>query len=140
MHNKVFVIDDRLVFTGSYNFSENARDNDEAVLAMDSATIAGAYSHYVDTLIATYKADKVKPASSHESHESHESSGRASHPVGRASRAESAGANVATPGQQEDAASRTPQLDRAISVVIALLVVVLIIAIILAVLALRASS
>jgi phosphatidylserine/phosphatidylglycerophosphate/cardiolipin synthase-like enzyme len=142
MHNKVFVIDDRLVFTGSYNFSANARENDEAVLAMDSTDIAGAYTHYIDTLIATYKANKVGHSSSHASEESlvsHESSVRASHPVGRTSRGERSRDKVATPGQQASV-SRTPQLDRAISVVIALLVVVLIIAILLAVLALRSGS
>jgi phosphatidylserine/phosphatidylglycerophosphate/cardiolipin synthase-like enzyme len=138
MHNKVFVIDDRMVFTGSYNFSSNARENDEAVLAMDSAAIAGAYSHYIDTLIGTYKANKGGQRSSHETHETHESGRRASSSVGRTSQTESAGDKLATSAQA--AATRTPQLDRAISVVIALLVVVLIIAIILAVLALRASS
>jgi phosphatidylserine/phosphatidylglycerophosphate/cardiolipin synthase-like enzyme len=136
MHNKVFVIDDHLVFTGSYNFSANARENDEAVLAMDSTAIAGAYSRYIDTLVATYKTDRVGAASSHTALES---SGRGPRAVGRASRAESSRGTAATPARQA-ARSSTPQLDRAISVVIALLVVVLIIAIILAVLALRTNS
>jgi phosphatidylserine/phosphatidylglycerophosphate/cardiolipin synthase-like enzyme len=54
MHNKVMVIDDRLVFTGSYNFSENAEENDETVLAIESPALAAAYTAYFDALEATY--------------------------------------------------------------------------------------
>jgi phosphatidylserine/phosphatidylglycerophosphate/cardiolipin synthase-like enzyme len=32
MHNKVMILDDRYVITGSYNFSENAELNDENIL------------------------------------------------------------------------------------------------------------
>jgi phosphatidylserine/phosphatidylglycerophosphate/cardiolipin synthase-like enzyme len=54
MHNKTLVIDDQLVFTGSYNFSENAEDNDETLLKMVSEPLAAAYSHYCDVLFTTY--------------------------------------------------------------------------------------
>ena len=54
MHNKVIIIDDRLVFTGSYNFSENAEANDETLLAIESPALAAAYTAYFDTLEATY--------------------------------------------------------------------------------------
>jgi phosphatidylserine/phosphatidylglycerophosphate/cardiolipin synthase-like enzyme len=54
MHNKVLIIDDRLVIAGSYNFSENAEANDENVLVVDSPRVAAAYSTYFDVLYATY--------------------------------------------------------------------------------------
>jgi phosphatidylserine/phosphatidylglycerophosphate/cardiolipin synthase-like enzyme len=54
MHNKVIVIDDRLVFTGSYNFSENAEENDETLLAIDSPALASAYTAYFDALADAY--------------------------------------------------------------------------------------
>src|SRR5690242_3387615 len=54
MHNKTFVFDDQLVFTGSYNFSENAEANDEVVLKIASEPLAAAYTHYTDVLFSTY--------------------------------------------------------------------------------------
>ena len=54
MHNKTFVFDDQLVFTGSYNFSENAEANDEVVLKFASEPLAAAYTHYTDVLFTTY--------------------------------------------------------------------------------------
>lgn len=54
MHNKTLVIDDQLVFTGSYNFSENAEANDEVLLRIESEPIAIAYAHYCDVLFAAY--------------------------------------------------------------------------------------
>lgn len=69
MHNKVMIVDDHLVLTGSYNFSENAEANDENMLQIDSAEIARAYTAYFDTLFAKYPhgagrtalADSYKP-------------------------------------------------------------------------------
>jgi phosphatidylserine/phosphatidylglycerophosphate/cardiolipin synthase-like enzyme len=55
MHNKVMIVDDHLVVTGSYNFSENAEANDENVLVIESRAAAAAYLQYFDTLYATYK-------------------------------------------------------------------------------------
>ena len=54
MHNKTLVIDDHLVFTGSYNFSENAEANDEVVLKMESEQLAAAYAYYCDVLFTAY--------------------------------------------------------------------------------------
>ena len=55
MHNKVMIIDDRVVITGSYNFSENAELNDENVLVMESPAIAAAYTNYFDKLFNEYQ-------------------------------------------------------------------------------------
>ncbi|HEV2235824.1 MAG TPA: phospholipase D-like domain-containing protein [Ktedonobacterales bacterium] len=55
MHNKVLIVDDHLVVTGSYNFSENAEANDENVLVIESRAVAAAFLQYFDTLYATYK-------------------------------------------------------------------------------------
>ncbi len=44
LHSKVFIIDQSVVVTGSYNFSKNAEDsNDENVLIIHNADIAAAY-------------------------------------------------------------------------------------------------
>jgi phosphatidylserine/phosphatidylglycerophosphate/cardiolipin synthase-like enzyme len=59
MHNKVLVVDDHRVFTGSYNFSENAEANDEVALVIDSTTLAAAYTSYCDTLYAAYSGEHV---------------------------------------------------------------------------------
>jgi phosphatidylserine/phosphatidylglycerophosphate/cardiolipin synthase-like enzyme len=61
MHDKVFIIDDRLVITGSYNFSENAEANDENVLAIESPALAAAYTAYFDALYAAYTAHRDAP-------------------------------------------------------------------------------
>lgn len=42
-HNKVVVIDGRLVLTGSYNFSQQARSNAENLLTLDSPSLAATY-------------------------------------------------------------------------------------------------
>jgi phosphatidylserine/phosphatidylglycerophosphate/cardiolipin synthase-like enzyme len=55
MHNKVLIIDDKIVIAGSYNFSENAELNDENMLVIESAAVAGAYTAYFDALFAQYK-------------------------------------------------------------------------------------
>jgi len=52
MHNKVIVIDDATVITGSYNFSRNAdENNDENILFINDRTIAQRYVAYFDTLV-----------------------------------------------------------------------------------------
>jgi phosphatidylserine/phosphatidylglycerophosphate/cardiolipin synthase-like enzyme len=44
MHHKVIVIDERIVITGSYNFTSRAeRRNDENLLIIDDPTLAAAY-------------------------------------------------------------------------------------------------
>ena len=55
MHNKVMIIDDHTVITGSYNFSENAESNDENMLIIHSAQVAAAYNRYFHALQAQYK-------------------------------------------------------------------------------------
>ncbi|MBN1580863.1 MAG: hypothetical protein JXA89_09190 [Anaerolineae bacterium] len=48
-HHKVFVIDDKMVITGSLNFSENADDsNDENVVVVTNADIAALYLQEFD--------------------------------------------------------------------------------------------
>jgi len=54
MHNKLMIIDDRLVVTGSYNFSENAEANDENLVLIESQAVAAAYTAYFDALFTTY--------------------------------------------------------------------------------------
>ena len=56
MHIKALVVDD-LVITGSYNFSHSAELNAENILFLESAAVAGAYSQYVDHLIAKYRGN-----------------------------------------------------------------------------------
>ena len=56
MHNKVMVIDNKTVVTGSYNFSENAEKNDENLVIIESPLIAAAYTRYFDALFRQYKA------------------------------------------------------------------------------------
>ena len=54
MHNKTLIIDDHLVITGSYNFSENAEANDENLVSFESPAVAAAYTAYFDALYAAY--------------------------------------------------------------------------------------
>ena len=54
MHNKVMILDDQKVITGSYNFSEHAEANDENLLVIDSKQIAAAYTAYFDALYQKY--------------------------------------------------------------------------------------
>ncbi|MGO8950611.1 MAG: phospholipase D-like domain-containing protein [Ktedonobacterales bacterium] len=111
MHNKIFVIDDHLVFTGSYNFSENAEENDETVLQVDSPGIATAYINYIETLIDTYKTSAKAAAVS-------VSTGAHRHPSSESSSA---------PAVRKASRSGTPQLDQAIRAIIWLLSIGLVI-------------
>jgi phosphatidylserine/phosphatidylglycerophosphate/cardiolipin synthase-like enzyme len=44
LHHKVIVIDERIVITGSYNFTNSAeRDNDENLIIVDDPRLARAY-------------------------------------------------------------------------------------------------
>lgn len=54
MHNKAIIVDDHLVLTGSYNFSEHAEANDENLIMIDSPAVATAYTTYFDALYAKY--------------------------------------------------------------------------------------
>ncbi len=45
MHHKVIIIDDRIVITGSFNFSKNANSrNDENIILIDSPDVAAQYN------------------------------------------------------------------------------------------------
>jgi phosphatidylserine/phosphatidylglycerophosphate/cardiolipin synthase-like enzyme len=51
MHNKVIVVDERYVITGSLNFSSNAEDsNDENVIMIDNPDIARLYMQDFDRI------------------------------------------------------------------------------------------
>ena len=53
LHHKVIVVDNRIVITGSLNFSDNANDsNDENVLIVDNAEIAKLYTQEFDRIWA----------------------------------------------------------------------------------------
>jgi len=60
MHNKVMIVDDKVVITGSYNFSENAEANDENLLIFESAAVAAAYNQYFNALFAQYQKTGAK--------------------------------------------------------------------------------
>ena len=55
MHNKVLIIDNKTIVTGSYNFSENAEANDENMLVIDSQQVAAAYTNYFNALFRQYE-------------------------------------------------------------------------------------
>ena len=53
MHHKVIVVDDHVVIFGSFNFSENAADdNDENLLVVDDPVFANAFSAEVNRMVA----------------------------------------------------------------------------------------
>jgi phosphatidylserine/phosphatidylglycerophosphate/cardiolipin synthase-like enzyme len=55
MHNKLMILDDKTVITGSYNFSENAEKNDENLLVIESPEVAQAYTDYFDAVFTNAK-------------------------------------------------------------------------------------
>lgn len=56
MHNKVYIVDDRTVITGSYNFTASAeKDNDENLLIVDDPSLAAAYLAEFDRVYAQAK-------------------------------------------------------------------------------------
>jgi phosphatidylserine/phosphatidylglycerophosphate/cardiolipin synthase-like enzyme len=57
MHNKLMILDDKTVITGSYNFSEHAEVNDENMLIIQSPAVAKAYNQYFRALFQQYKKD-----------------------------------------------------------------------------------
>ncbi|HMK45551.1 MAG TPA: phosphatidylserine/phosphatidylglycerophosphate/cardiolipin synthase family protein [Methanocella sp.] len=54
MHNKALVVDQRVVATGSYNFSMNATRNAENMITMYDQAIASQYKEYIKSLISRY--------------------------------------------------------------------------------------
>jgi len=55
MHNKVLVVDQQVVATGSYNFSQNATRNAENKITLYDEAIASQYEQYIEGLISKYK-------------------------------------------------------------------------------------
>ncbi|MGE0706836.1 MAG: phosphatidylserine/phosphatidylglycerophosphate/cardiolipin synthase family protein [Planctomycetota bacterium] len=54
LHHKVIVIDEKLVCTGSFNFSDSAdRENDENMLVLDGRAAARAFVRELDALMST---------------------------------------------------------------------------------------
>lgn len=66
MHNKLAVVDDKLVVTGSFNFSENATKNAENLLTIREPAVVQHYAEFVSELVTAYKnsAPPGKSASS----------------------------------------------------------------------------
>lgn len=58
MHHKVIVIDERTVIFGSYNFSANARDNNENLLIVDSPDLARLFTQEFERVYAKAAAAK----------------------------------------------------------------------------------
>jgi phosphatidylserine/phosphatidylglycerophosphate/cardiolipin synthase-like enzyme len=57
LHHKTIIIDERIVITGSYNFTASAeRDNDENLLIIDDAVIARAYLDEFERVYAQAQA------------------------------------------------------------------------------------
>lgn len=141
MHNKVLIVDDRLVFTGSYNFSENAEDNDETLLAIESPAVAAAYTAYFDALAAAYAtagaAVPSVPAHAHAAKHARvaEATHAARPATAHATRAQRAHARTAGRGRSRGAS----RLDRAIAVVTVLIAIVLVALVFVGVLAARGS-
>jgi len=55
MHNKVLVVDQQVVVTGSYNFSQNATQNAENMITLYDGTIARQREQYIEDLVFKYK-------------------------------------------------------------------------------------
>ena len=53
MHHKVIIIDEKIVITGSYNFSQSAEErNDENVLFIHNAEVAETYLNEFERVLA----------------------------------------------------------------------------------------
>ncbi|MFN8534574.1 MAG: phospholipase D-like domain-containing protein [Dehalococcoidia bacterium] len=62
MHHKVIVIDERIVLTGSYNFTDNAeRSNDENLLFIEDAGLARKYIEEFNRVRETAKRPPSRP-------------------------------------------------------------------------------
>ncbi len=54
MHNKVLVVDQQVVVTGSFNFSQNATHNAENIVTLTEKIIASQYVQYIRSLVSKY--------------------------------------------------------------------------------------
>ncbi len=62
MHHKVFILDDRTVIFGSYNFSQNAdEENDENLLVIDEPALAQTFRAEFTRVYEQAKAPPAKP-------------------------------------------------------------------------------
>lgn len=55
MHDKVLVVDQQAVVTGSYNFSQNATHNAENMITLYDTAIASQYEQYIKGLVSKYR-------------------------------------------------------------------------------------
>jgi phosphatidylserine/phosphatidylglycerophosphate/cardiolipin synthase-like enzyme len=55
MHNKVLVVDQQVVVTGSFNFSPNAIHNAENIITLYDEAIACQYEQYIEGLISKHR-------------------------------------------------------------------------------------
>ncbi len=55
MHNKILMVDQQVVVTGSYNFSQNATHNAENIIILYDEVIASQYEQYISGLISKYR-------------------------------------------------------------------------------------
>jgi phosphatidylserine/phosphatidylglycerophosphate/cardiolipin synthase-like enzyme len=55
MHNKVLMVDQQVVVTGSFNFSQNATHNAENIITLYDEVIACQYEQYIEGLISKYR-------------------------------------------------------------------------------------
>jgi len=59
MHNKLAVVDGKLLVTGSFNFSENATMNAENMVTIREPSVVAQYGAYVAQLVITYGKAKT---------------------------------------------------------------------------------
>lgn len=57
MHNKYCIIDNNIVIDGSYNWSNNAKGNDEHIIILNNKKIAEKYKENFDKLIEKYNSN-----------------------------------------------------------------------------------
>ena len=58
MHNKVVQIDDKVVVTGSFNFTSNATKNAENMMVIENPTVAKQFGTYINDLVIAYGGNK----------------------------------------------------------------------------------
>jgi phosphatidylserine/phosphatidylglycerophosphate/cardiolipin synthase-like enzyme len=62
MHHKVFILDHRVVITGSFNFSQNAdASNNENFLIIDDPSVAAKYEAEYDRVVEAAKYNHPPP-------------------------------------------------------------------------------
>lgn len=59
MHNKVVQVDDKVVVTGSFNFTSNATKNAENIVIVENPTVAKQFGKYINDLVIAYGGESV---------------------------------------------------------------------------------